>query len=95
MEEYQQKERANIISLPNFEDPAAEAAMAWAKGIGRRRCWRLRMTPEKKIENKILEKENAELACEIRGLSANLFHIYYEIALIDDRLFSDWAHKDG
>ena len=66
LEEYQQKERANIISLPNFEDPA-EAAMAWAKEYREKKVLAIE-NDSLKIENKILEKENTELACEIQEL---------------------------
>lgn len=59
LEEYQQKERANIISLPNFEDPA-EAAMAWAKEYREKKV----LT----IENKKLEEENIQLAAENQEL---------------------------
>ena len=59
LEEYQQKERANIISLPNFEDPA-EAAMAWAKEYREKKVLA--------IENKKLEEENIQLALENQEL---------------------------
>ncbi len=59
LEEYQQKERANIISLPNFEDPA-EAAMAWAKEYREKKVLA--------IENKKLEEENIQLAAENQEL---------------------------
>ena len=66
LEEYQQKERANIISLPNFEDPA-EAAMAWAKEYREKKVLAIE-NDSLKIENKILEKENIELASEVQEL---------------------------
>jgi anti-repressor protein len=60
LEEYQQKERANIISLPNFEDPA-EAAMAWAKEYREKKVLTLE-NKELKIEQARLENENVQLA---------------------------------
>ena len=58
-EELERKARANMISLPDFTDPA-EAAMAWAKQYN-----------EKKgllIENKRLEDENIQLTVENQEL---------------------------
>ena len=59
LEEYQQKERANMIALPNFEDPA-EAAMAWAKEYREKKVLA--------IENKKLEEEINQLALENQEL---------------------------
>lgn len=58
-EELEQKQRAQMLQLPDFTDPA-EAAMAWAKEY-----------KEKKvlvIENKRLEEENIQLAAENQEL---------------------------
>lgn len=66
LEEYQQKERANMIAMPNFEDPA-EAAIAWAKEYRERKVLAIE-NDSLKIENKILEKENVELASEVQEL---------------------------
>lgn len=66
LEEYQQKERANIISLPNFEDPA-EAAMAWAKEYREKKVLSLE-NKELKIEQDRLENENVQLAAENQEL---------------------------
>ena len=66
LEEYQQKERANIISLPNFEDPA-EAAMAWAKEYREKKVLTLE-NKELKIEQARLENENVQLAAENQEL---------------------------
>ena len=59
LEEYQQAERSNMITLPNFTDPA-EAAMAWAKEYREKKVLA--------IENKKLEEENIQLAAENQEL---------------------------
>lgn len=61
LEEYQQKERANMIVLPNFEDPA-EAAMAWAKEYREKNVLA--------IENKTLQREKMMLQDENFQLAA-------------------------
>lgn len=66
LEEYQQKERANMITLPDFTDPA-EAAIAWAKEYREKKVLAIE-NDSLKIENKILEKENVELASEVQEL---------------------------
>lgn len=66
LEEYQQKERANVISLPNFEDPA-EAAMAWAKEYREKKVLAIEVQTVKR-ENLKLEAENIELALENQEL---------------------------
>ena len=66
LEEYQQKERANIISLPNFEDPA-EAAMAWAKEYKAKKMLAIE-NKELRIEQARLESENVQLAAENQEL---------------------------
>ena len=58
-EELEIKARANMITLPNFEDPA-EAAMAWAKEYREKKVLA--------IENKKLEEENIQLAAENQEL---------------------------
>ena len=66
LEEYQQKERANMISLPNFEDPA-EAAMAWAKEYREKKVLAIEVQTVKR-ENAKLESENVQLALENQEL---------------------------
>lgn len=58
-EELEIKAKANMISLPNFTDPA-EAAMAWAKEYREKKVLA--------IENKKLEEENIQLAAENQEL---------------------------
>ena len=58
-EELERKERANIIALPDFTDPA-EAAIAWAKQYNEKKVLL--------IENKQLEEENIQLALENQEL---------------------------
>jgi len=58
-EELEIKARANMISLPDFTDPA-EAAMAWAKEYKEKKVLA--------IENKKLEEENIQLAAENQEL---------------------------
>ena len=60
------KIKESLISLPNFEDPA-EAAMAWAKEYRDKKVLAIE-NDSLKIENKILEKENIELASEVQEL---------------------------
>ena len=55
-----------MISLPDFTDPA-EAAMAWAKEYREKKVLAIE-NDSLKIENKILEKENIELASEVQEL---------------------------
>jgi len=66
LEEYQQKERANIIALPNFEDPA-EAAMAWAKEYREKKILAIE-NDALQIEVKRLESENIDLTAENQEL---------------------------
>ena len=58
-EELERKERANMIALPDFTDPA-EAAIAWAKQYNEKKVLL--------IENKQLEEENIQLAVENQEL---------------------------
>jgi phage regulator Rha-like protein len=58
-EELEQKQRANMLQLPDFTDPA-EAAMAWAKEYKEKKVLA--------IENKKLEEENIQLAAENQEL---------------------------
>lgn len=58
-EELEIKERTNMISLPDFTDPAA-AAEAWAKEYREKKVLA--------IENKKLEEENIQLAAENQEL---------------------------
>ena len=59
LEEYQQKERAEMLQLPDFTNPA-EAARAWAKEYEQKTVLAL--------ENKRLEEENVQLAAENQEL---------------------------
>ena len=59
LEEYQQKERAQQLQLPDFTDPA-EAARAWAHEYEQKTVLA--------IENKRLEEENIQLAAENQEL---------------------------
>ena len=58
-EELEQKQRANMLQLPDFTDPA-EAAMAWAKEYREKKVLA--------IENKKLEEENIQLVLENQEL---------------------------
>ena len=58
-EELERKERANMITLPDFTDPA-EAAIAWAKQYNDKKVLML--------ENKQLEEENIQLVLENQEL---------------------------
>ena len=59
LEEYQQKERAEMLQLPDFTNPA-EAARAWAQEYEQKTTLM--------IENKRLEEENIQLAVENQEL---------------------------
>lgn len=59
LEEYQQKERAEMLQLPDFKNPA-EAARAWAQEYEQKTVLAL--------ENKRLEDENVQLAAENQEL---------------------------
>lgn len=58
-EELEQKQRAQMLQLPDFTDPA-EAAMAWAEEYREKKVLA--------IENKKLEEENIQLAAENQEL---------------------------
>lgn len=58
-EELEQKQRTQMLQLPDFTDPA-EAAMAWAKEYREKKVLA--------IENKKLEEENIQLAAENQEL---------------------------
>ena len=58
-EELEQKQRSQMLQLPDFTDPA-EAAIAWAKEYKERKVLA--------IENKKLEEENIQLAAENQEL---------------------------
>ena len=58
-EELEQKQRAQMLLLPDFTDPA-EAAMAWAKEYREKKVLA--------IDNKKLEEENIQLAAENQEL---------------------------
>lgn len=66
LEEYQMKERGNMIQLPNFEDPA-EAAIAWAKEYREKKVLAIEVQTVKR-ENLKLEAENVQLALENQEL---------------------------
>ena len=59
LEEYQQKERAEMLQLPDFTNPA-EAARAWAQEYEQKTVLAL--------ENKRLEEENVQLVAENQEL---------------------------
>lgn len=65
-EELEIKARANIITLPNFTDPA-EAAMAWAKEYREKKVLAIE-NKSLQIENKRLENDNIQLAAEVQEL---------------------------
>ena len=65
-EELEKKSRANMIALPNFEDPA-EAAMAWAKEYREKKVLAIE-NKELKMEQARLENENVQLAAENQEL---------------------------
>ena len=65
-EELEQKHRANMIALPNFEDPA-EAAIAWAKEYRENKVLAIEVQTVKR-ENAKLETENIQLALENQEL---------------------------
>jgi len=58
-EELEQKQRSQMLQLPDFTDPA-EAAIAWAKEYKEKKVL--------SIENKKLEEENIQLAAENQEL---------------------------
>jgi anti-repressor protein len=66
LEEYQQKERSSMITLPNFEDPA-EAAMACAKEYREKKVLAIE-NKSLQIENARLENDNIQLAAEVQEL---------------------------
>lgn len=66
LDEYQQAERANMIALPNFTDPA-EAAMAWAKEYREKKVLAIE-NKSLQIENARLENDNIQLAAEVQEL---------------------------
>ena len=66
LEEYQQAERSNMITLPNFTDPA-EAAMAWAKEYREKKVLAIE-NKSLQIENARLENDNIQLAAEVQEL---------------------------
>ena len=65
-EELEKKSRANMIALPNFEDPA-EAAIAWAKEYREKKVLAIE-NKELKMEQARLENENVQLAAENQEL---------------------------
>ena len=66
LEEYQQKERSNMIALPDFTDPA-EAAMAWAKEYREKKVLAIE-NKSLQLENARLENDNLQLASEVQEL---------------------------
>lgn len=66
LEEYQQQEKANMVMLPNFEDPAA-AAEAWAREYREKKVLALE-NHGLLIENARLENDNLQLAAENQEL---------------------------
>ena len=65
-EELEIKARANMITLPNFTDPA-DAAMAWAKEYREKKVLAIE-NKSLQIENKRLENDNIQLAAEVQEL---------------------------
>jgi phage regulator Rha-like protein len=65
-EELEQKQRAQMLQLPDFTDPA-EAAMAWAKEYREKKVLAIE-NQSLQIENKRLENENIELVAENQEL---------------------------
>ena len=65
-EELEKKARANMIALPNFEDPA-EAAMAWAKEYREKKVLSIENQTLQR-ENMMLQDENFQLAAENQEL---------------------------
>ena len=66
-EELEIKARTNMITLPNFEDPA-EAAMAWAKEYREKKVLAIEnQSLQKEIVR--LEQDNSNLAAEVQVLS--------------------------
>ena len=65
-EELEIKARTNMITLPNFTDPA-EAAMAWAKEYREKKVLAIEVHTVKR-ENAKLEAENVQLALENQEL---------------------------
>lgn len=65
-EELEKKARANMISLPNFEDPA-EAAIAWAKEYKEKKVLAIENKTLQR-EKMLLQDENIQLAAENQEL---------------------------
>ena len=66
-EELEKQARANMITLPNFTDPA-EAAMAWAKEYREKKVLAIEnQSLQKEIVR--LEQDNSNLAAEVQVLS--------------------------
>jgi len=68
-EELENKNRSNMVSLPNFTDPA-EAAMAWAKEYREKKILAIE-NDALHIEKKRLEDENTQLAVENQELKSD------------------------
>lgn len=65
-EELERQSRANMISLPNFEDPA-EAAIAWAKEYKEKKVLAIENKTLQR-EKMLLQDENIQLAAENQEL---------------------------
>lgn len=76
-EELERKERANMIMLPDFTDPA-EAAMAWAKEYREKKVLAIE-NDSLKIEKMMLEDENFQLAAENQELKGD--HNYLDLIM--------------
>lgn len=76
-EELERKERANMIALPDFTDPA-EAAMAWAKEYREKKVLVIE-NDSLKIEKMMLEDENFQLAAENQELKGD--HNYLDLIM--------------
>lgn len=76
-EELERKNRANMIMLPDFTDPA-EAAMAWAKEYREKKVLVIE-NDSLKIEKMMLEDENFQLAAENQELKGD--HNYLDLIM--------------
>jgi phage antirepressor YoqD-like protein len=76
-EELERKNRANMIMLPDFTDPA-EAAMAWAKEYREKKVLAIE-NDSLKIEKMMLEDENFQLAAENQELKGD--HNYLDLIM--------------
>ena len=76
-QELEQQARANMISLPNFEDPA-EAAIAWAKEYKEKKVLAIENQTLQR-EKMMLQDENFQLAAENQELKGD--HNYLDLIM--------------